>query len=257
MPLFDRSVSPFRLTFAGEKYLEAADIILAAHRRLENQLQEIREENSGRLRLGISVQRAGQVLPLVLPWFAMQYPHVSLELTERGSAHLEELVSRGEVDLALAAIDSTSPRLSYELIEREVTGILAGGSSSLAGRFPPGTAVSVEDAAEDTFISLKEGHSIRVVQDALFRRHGLRPPILLETDSLEVAKRTALGTGSCMLCSDIYVDGMVRRRGAFYPLRDYENHRHFYACYPKGGALPQYAAGFIRIVKQVLEQRER
>ena len=34
-------------TFAGEKYLEAADIILAAHRRLENQLQEIREENSG------------------------------------------------------------------------------------------------------------------------------------------------------------------------------------------------------------------
>ncbi|MCI8657682.1 MAG: LysR family transcriptional regulator [Oscillospiraceae bacterium] len=257
MPLFDRSVSPFRLTFAGEKYLEAADIILAAHRRLENQLQEIREENSGRLRLGISVQRAGQVLPLALPWFAMQYPHVSLELTERGSAHLEELVSRGEVDLALAAIDSTSPRLSYELIEREVTGILAGGSSSLAGRFPPGTAVSVEDAAEDTFISLKEGHSIRVVQDALFRRYGLRPPILLETDSLEVAKRTALGTGSCMLCSDIYVDGMVRRRGAFYPLRDYENHRHFYACYPKGGALPQYAAGFIRIVKQVLEQRER
>ena len=166
-------------------------------------------------------------------------------------------MSRGEVDLALAAIDSTSPRLSYELIEREVTGILAGGSSSLAGRFPPGTAVSVEDAAEDTFVSLKEGHSIRVVQDALFHRYGLRPPILLETDSLEVAKRTALGTGSCMLCSDIYVDGMVRRRGAFYPLRDYENHRHFYACYPKGGALPQYAAGFIRIVKQVLEQRER
>jgi len=197
------------------------------------------------------------VLPLALPWFAMQYPHVSLELTERGSAHLEELVSRGEVDLALAAIDSTSPRLSYELIEQEVTGILAGGGSSLAGRFPPGTAVSVEDAAEDTFISLKEGHSIRVVQDALFHRYGLRPPILLETDSLEVAKRTALGTGSCMLCSDIYVDGMVRRRGAFYPLRDYENHRHFYACYPKDGALPQYAAGFIRIVKQVLEQRER
>ena len=161
--LFDRSVSPFRPTFAGEKYLQTAGIILAASQRLETQIQAIREENSGRLRLGISVQRAGQVLPLVLPWFAMQYPHVSLELTERGSAHLEELVSRGEVDLALAAIDSTSPRLSYELIEREVTGILAGGSSSLAGRFPPGTAVSVEDAAEDTFISLKEGHSLSLI----------------------------------------------------------------------------------------------
>lgn len=253
--LFDRSVSPFRPTYAGEKYLEAANVMLAASERLENQLREIREENSGRLRLGISVQRAGQVLPLALPWFAMQYPHAALEVTERGSADLEELVSRGQVDLALAAIDSTSPRLAYELIEREVIGILAGEGSELASRFPSGTPVRLEEAAGDTFISLQEGHSVRVVQNTLFHRYGLEPKILLETDSLEVAKRVALGTGSCMLCSNIYVDDMVHRHGAFFPLEDYENNRHFYACYPKDDPLPQYAAGFIRIVKQVLEQR--
>ena len=120
--LFDRSVSPFRPTFAGEKYLQTAGIILAASQRLETQIQAIREENSGRLRLGISVQRAMQVLPLALPWFMAQFPHVLLEITERGSAHLEELVLQGQVDLALAAIESTSPRLSYELIEREEIG---------------------------------------------------------------------------------------------------------------------------------------
>ncbi len=254
--LFDRSAAPFRLTFAGEKAVEAAGVMLAAHERLENQLQEIREENSGRLRLGISVQRAGQVLPLALPWFAMQYPHVSLTLTERGSAALEELVSRGEVDLALAAIESTSPQMAYELIEREVIGILAGEGAALSHRFPSGTAVRVEEAAGEVFISLKEGHSVRVVQDMLFRRCGLSPKVLLETDSLEVAKRVALGTGSCMLCSNIYVDDMVRRHGAFFPLEGFENNRHFFACYPKGEPLPRYAAGFIQIVKQVLGQRE-
>ena len=254
--LFDRSVTPFRLTYAGEKALEAADIILAAHRRLENQMQEIRQENSGRLRLGISVQRAGQVLPLVLPWFAMQYPHVSLELTERGSADLEELVSRGEVDLALAAIESTSARLEYRLIEKEVIGILAGRGAALAERYPSGGTVDIEEAASETFISLKAGHSVRVVQDLLFRQHGMDPKILLETDSLEVAKRVALGTGSCMLCSNIYVDDLVQRHGGFYPLAGYENHRQFYACYPKGASLPRYAAGFLEIVARVLEQRK-
>ena len=254
--LFDRSVTPFRLTYAGEKALEAADIILAAHRRLENQMQEIRQENSGRLRLGISVQRAGQVLPLALPWFAMQYPHVSLELTERGSADLEELVSRGEVDLALAAIESTSARLEYRLIEKEVIGILAGRGAALAERYPSGGTVDIEEAASETFISLKAGHSVRVVQDLLFRQHGLDPKILLETDSLEVAKRVALGTGSCMLCSNIYVDDLVQRHGGFYPLAGYENHRQFYACYPKGASLPRYAAGFLEIVARVLEQRK-
>lgn len=254
--LFDRSVTPFRLTYAGEKALDAAGIILAAHRRLENQMQEIRQENSGRLRLGISVQRAGQVLPLALPWFAMQYPHVSLELTERGSADLEELVSRGEVDLALAAIESTSTRLEYRLIEKEVIGILAGRGAALAERYPSGGTVDIEEAASETFISLKAGHSVRVVQDLLFRQHGMDPKILLETDSLEVAKRVALGTGSCMLCSNIYVDDLVQRHGGFYPLAGYENHRQFYACYPKGASLPRYAVGFLEIVARVLEQRK-
>ena len=244
--LFDRSVSPFQLTYAGEKYLQAANTILAANERLENQIQEIREENSGRLRLGISVQRAMQVLPLALPWFAVQFPHVTLEITERGSAHLEELVMKGEIDLALAALESVSPRLTYELIEEEVIGILAGKKSPLTGRYPSGAPVTLDMARDESFVSLK---------DTLFRQYGLTPNVLLETDSLEVARRVALGTGSCMLCSNIYVDDLARQYGAFYPLKDYENHRHFYACYPQGEHLPRYAAGFIQIVSQVLSQK--
>lgn len=253
--LFDRSVSPFQTTFAGEKYLQAADVILAANEKLQNQIREIRQEDSGRLRLGISVQRAMQVLPLALPWFAAQFPNVSLEIVERGSAHLESMVLQGQVDLALAAIESASPRLTYELIEEEVIGILAGAQSHLASLYPDGTPVTLDMAAEDSFVRLKEGHSVRVVHDLLFHRSGLSPKILLETDSLEVARRVALGTGSCMLCANIFVDDLSRRRGAFYPLQDYENHRHFYACYPKGEHLPRYAAGFIQVVSQVLRQK--
>ncbi|WP_160636149.1 LysR family transcriptional regulator [Pseudoflavonifractor sp. 60] len=254
LALFDRSVSPFCLTYAGEKYLQAAEVILAVHERLENQMQEIREENSGRLRLGISVQRAMQVLPLALPWFAAQFPHVTLELIERGSADLEELVVQGKVDLALAAIESTSPRLAYELIEEEVIGILAGKHAGLASKYPNGTPISLDMAGEETFVCLKKGHSIRIVQDDLFRRCGLEPNILLETDSLEVARRVALGTGSCMLCSNIYADDLVRRQGVFYPLRGHENPRHFYACYPKDADLPHYARELIQIVTRVLRQ---
>ncbi len=253
--LFDRSVSPFRPTLAGERYLEAAQIVLAANERPENEIQEIKEENSGRLRLGISVQRASQILPLAMPWFTAQYPKVTLELTERGSAQLEELVRTGEVDLTLAALESVSSHLTYELIDREVIGILAGKNSGLTSHYPGGTSLTLDIAKEETFVSLRKGHSARVVQDTLFARYGLTPKILLETDSLEVARRVALGTGSCMLCSNIYVDDFVLRNGAFYPLKDYENHRHFYACYRKREHLPRYAAGFIRIVSQVLSQK--
>lgn len=252
--LFDRSTLPFQPTYAGEKYLQAAGEILAANARLERQIREIREESRGRLRLGISAQRAIQVLPLVIPWFTVQFPHVTLDVTERDSADLEELILRGEIELALAALGSLSSRLTYELIEEETIGILAGQKSPLASRWPDGTSITLDLVKEETFVCVKEGHSIRTIQNVLFRRYGLTPHILLETDSLEAARRVVLGTGSCMLCSNIYLDELSRRQGAFYPLRDYENHRHFYACYLQGEPLPRYTAGFIRIVSQALQQ---
>lgn len=89
MPLFDRSVSPLKPTSAGECYLHAATIMLNTQEILENELQELREENSGRLRLGISMQRSAQLLPAILPDFFADFPHVNLELREAGSTHLE------------------------------------------------------------------------------------------------------------------------------------------------------------------------
>ena len=252
--LFDRTVSPLRLTYAGEKYLQAAKAMLAANERLENELREIRQENSGLLRLGISVQRAIQILPVALPWFTMQYPKVSIDLREEGSARLEQLLEEGEIDLALAAIESVSPSLSYTLIEKEVVGVLAGKGAAIAQQLPPGTPISLSMIREDAFVSLKPGHSVRVVQDALFHESGMKPQILLETDSLEVAKRVAVQAGACMLCSDIFVDDYARRGGVFYPLMDYENRRHLYACWRKGEKLPRYAEGFIQIVSRILDK---
>ena len=233
-PIFDRSISPLRLTCAGEKYLNAVDRILAVNSELESQLREIREEHSGRLRLGISVTRALQVMPRVLPVFTAKYPEVTLELTESGSATLEELLQNGSIDLALAALESTSTSLAYELIEKETIGILAGKDSNTAKRFAPGTQLSLEQIQGDSFVYLAKGHSFRIIQDKLFRRYGYAPPVLLETDSLEVGRRVAIEAGACMILSNVYADDYVHQRQAkFFTLKDFENNRHFYACYRK------------------------
>lgn len=256
LPIFDRSTSPMRLTYAGEKYLHAAERILAANAELDSQLREIRQEHAGRLRLGISVTRAMQVMPLVMPVFQQQYPNVSLQLTESGSANLEELLRSGSIDLAFAALESTSPSLAYELLEKETIGVLAGRDTAVAQQYPAGTALPLETFRRESFVSLTKGHSSRITQDKLFRKYGLTPNILLETDALEVGRRVALEAGACMLLPSIYIDDYCRqRRGSFYPLADYENHRHFYACYRKDEFVPQYARDFIRITAGALARK--
>lgn len=257
LPIFDRSTSPMRLTYAGEKYLHAAERILAANAELDSQLREIRHEHAGRLRLGISVTRAMQVMPLVMPIFQQQYPNVSLQLTESGSANLEELLRGGSIDLAFAALESTSPSLAYELLEKETIGVLAGRDAAITRRNPNGTALPLEAFRRECFVSLTKGHSSRITQDKLFRKYGLTPSILLETDALEVGRRVALEAGACMLLPSIYIDGYCyQRKGCFYPLADYENHRHFYACYRKDEFVPQYARDFIQITASALARHE-
>ena len=67
-----RYSSLFRVTYADEMYLAAADAILAVNDQLEKQLREIKADHSGRLRLGISVQRSMQILPKVIPAFSAE-----------------------------------------------------------------------------------------------------------------------------------------------------------------------------------------
>ena len=254
-PLFDRSTSPFHLTYAGERYLKAVEAMLDIETRLKEEIESIRRDDGGRLRLGISVTRAMQVLPDVIPIFTKAYPNVTIELTEAASAGLEGLLQKGQIDLALAALEANEANIAYELIEKESIGILAGKGSQLAQLVPSGTPISLEMVEKEAFVSLDTSHSSRIIQDRLFRRYNIRPKILLETSSLEVARRVALKSGACMVLPDVYADEFVfNSGGAFYPLKDYENHRHFYACYRNDENTKKYIRDFVSITTSVLNQ---
>ena len=254
-PLFDRSTSPFHLTYAGERYLKAVEAMLDIETRLKEEIESIRRDDGGRLRLGISITRAMQVLPDVIPMFTKAYPNVTIELTEATSASLEGLLQKGQIDLALAALEANEANIAYELIEKESIGILAGKDSQLAQLVPSGTPISLEMVEKEAFVSLDTSHSSRIIQDRLFRRYNIRPKILLETSSLEVARRVALKSGACMVLPDVYADEFVfNSGGAFYPLKDYENHRHFYACYRNDENTKKYIRDFVSITTSVLNQ---
>ena len=246
--LFERS--PFRPTYAGERYLHAATVMLNTNEILTNELQEIRREGSGRLRLGISRQRAAQLLPDVLPRFSAAYPHVILELREAGSATLERLVQEGEVDLALAATSPSLTGLEYRLIQRETIGILAGRDSALAAQVPSGVAIGLEAVGEGPFISLKPGHNIRIIQDLLFRERSVSPAIYLETDNMETALQVTRTSDCYMLCPNVY----TTPGSCFYPLAGHENLRHFYACTRQGQTVPRFMSCFLELVRECVER---
>ncbi|MEG2349392.1 MAG: LysR family transcriptional regulator substrate-binding protein, partial [Hungatella sp.] len=230
--------------------IESAKQVLTINSNLQREIEEITHEDYGKIRLGIPVQRAMQVIPYVLPKFKTLYPFVSLELFEHGSATTEALILESSLDLACL---TTSPKyndLQYILIEQEDLVLLTGKNSDLAKRIPSGTPIDITEAKNEKFVCSKLGHSVRTTQDRLFASHDIQPEILLETMSIEVAKRTTVACDAVMICPINYIEMSpeMHPHCSVYPIKGIENQRNFYICHRKDLYLTKYMKDFINIL---------
>lgn len=252
MPIFNRGTDPITLTYAGQKYMEAARQILTINTNLQKEINEIHNEDYGTIRLGIPVQRAMQVLPYVLPKFIQKYPHVEIEIAEHGSATIESLVIEGAVDFACLTTSPRHEELEYILVENEDVVLLTGKDSDIAKRIPAGTPIDITEAKDEMFINIREGHSVRKTQDLLFVRKNMHPKILLETMSIEVAKRTAIACNAVMICPQNYIEMTpeLLPQCVMYPLLDIDSKRHFYICHRKDRYLTKNMRDFIYMLTE-------
>ncbi len=255
-PIFDRSSATIALTPAGELYVNAAKQITAISANLDKQIEELENEQFGVLRLGITVQRGMEVLPLLYPRFKKRFPHVDLELHEQGSETMEKSVLGRDVEIAMLTTSPKYEELIYDLIQQETMVLLVNKSCALARRIKPGTPIDIREAADETFVCSARGHSARAILDSLLIVRDMHPKIGLETISIEVGKNVVAASPVVMACPDAYADLSNSEAAPYYvyPLLGVENPRHFYACYRKDLYLTKYMRGFLDILHETGNQ---
>ena len=253
-PIFTRDTRHIELTHVGKLYIESVRQIQMIDQSLHARVSDSKDEVVGTFRLGISVQRGLQLLPLVIPEFIARYPLVRIQLREEGSGMLERRVLEGQCDLGFVTTASKRDQLTYALIENEQLMLVAATTTELARRFPDGTPIDIAEAQHENFVSMTEGHSVRAIQDKLFEKYGLSPQILLETHNMEAAKRIAARANAVFLVPSAYVSNTIEDRELMhiYPITNAEFAHHFYVCYRKGKHLPRYELDFVRLVCSVL-----
>ena len=249
-PIFDRTTDPISLTFAGQRYVEAAQAMLDIDRNLRAEIAETKKEVHGRMRVGISSQRGIQLLPLIIPEFIKRYPFVKIDLIEYGSDTLERLTSEGQCDLGLITTTQKPNRLNYVLIENEQVILMAARSTEFAHRHADGEPIDISDAVGERFVCMTEGHSVRTIQDRLFERYRIKPTVILETTNMEAGKHVAARANAVMLIPQVYVVNSMelKYRVQCHPIKNNDYERHFFLCYRKGMYLTRYMEDFVRIV---------
>ena len=136
------------------------------------------------------------------------------------------------------------------LIENEQLVLMAARSTELAHRHADGEPIDITEAASERFVSMREGHSVRIIQDRLFERNNMSPVTIMETNNMEAAKHVAARANAVMLIPLVYVSNSMELlyRVQCHPIRNNDYERHFYLCYRKGMYLSRYMEDFVRIV---------
>lgn len=124
--LFDRSVQPVQLTYAGERYIAGMRNINAMQTQLQNELEDISNMKKGRLIVGVPGTRGTRWLPYILPTFLRDYPGIDIRVVEGTTGSLENALMHESVDVVIASsLPQMVVGLDYEVLHQEPLMILA------------------------------------------------------------------------------------------------------------------------------------
>jgi len=122
----------------------------------------------------LAVLAASNILPELLSSFRREYPHISFNLIQ----HFSNSITKPDFDLCISSsntiLDGTN---SIPLITEEIF-LAVPVEHPLANR----SSIRLSEVANDDFISLKPGQSLREITDIFCRYAGFTPKVIFESD---------------------------------------------------------------------------
>ena len=266
MPLFDRGTRPLTLTLAGQIYIETVRQAMFLEQDMIRQMEDVRRLNTGSLCIGGSHYLNSYILPQVLTGFSRQYPGIQLQLVERSSAHLAQMLADRQLDLTfncdpaflenfqrfpafydhiLLAVPKEDP-INQGLMRAALTSRDIVKKRHLKKSCP---TVDLAQFKELEFLLLSPGNNLHDRGRQLFQEAGFDPKIKMEISQLATAYHLAEHGLAATFISDRLVIG-ERDSLCYYKLDSHLSERLFYILLPERKYISFAVRTFIEYFKE-------
>ncbi|MER8004251.1 LysR substrate-binding domain-containing protein [Streptomyces sp. NPDC094149] len=184
--LFRRARGNITLTDAGEALLPLARRILADADTARQEVQELAQLRSGRVRLGATPSLCTGLLPDVLRAFHDRYPGIRLLIEEGGSHDLVRELARGALDLALVVLPLPTPSPALTTVEllREDLVVVSSPEAPAPGG-PGRRTVRISDLEGERLVMFRHGYDLRELTVAACRAEGFEPGFAVEGGEMD------------------------------------------------------------------------
>lgn len=189
MKIFDRSTTPIALTPFGKTYVKAAQEILNINKSVLQKSQDMKNGDTGLLRLGVTNFGASQRLPKMLPQFMKKYPGIEVTLTEDKGKILEEELLKGHLDLLVLNGPVDEDKIKFVPLKTDSLYLVTPPEKyTLEGCEKSFEALYKKyDLKSEAFILLNQGQKLRKLTENIFCDYNITPNIKLEMKNIDGA----------------------------------------------------------------------
>lgn len=258
--LFDRSRTPIRLTYAGERYIESMKNILAMKFQLDKEIEDITNLKRGRLAVGIPDSRSADWLSQILPPYLNSYPGIDVKVFEDTSSVLEQAILKENIDLSVVGtLPILLPGIEYETIaEEQLMIVMPSNHSIFKSKVPPDVPnllhyLNPQRLQGQPYVSVMPEQGLYRAAKQIFDRYGLRPKTVLEISNTSTAFYLASGgLGFTIAPVRSIASEKYLRKPVYCTVDDPPFQRTIIVSYKKDRLLSTAARQFIDVTKRVV-----
>ena len=259
LELFDRTGNNVRLTDAGMEYTAAGRKIIDIEHQLMLKFDDLRDEKTGSVRIGVSPYRSMCILPVVIAEFRKKYPNIQVIIDERVGQELTDGAERGEYDLCICQAPVNNRLFeSEEMYTDECVMIVPLGSEldkelkqkavKAEGRAYP--AIDLKALERQQFVTLYESQHMQRILTEVCAEYGITVKTAVTCTGLSsVLNMVRAGVGSAMVPLSLvkYDDHGV----GIYSINQETPLRDIVVAYRKGQVLNGPLTYMVELLKKI------
>ncbi|RXT06555.1 LysR family transcriptional regulator [Ammoniphilus sp. CFH 90114] len=182
--LFNRSSQGISLTIAGETFLPYAQKLLQYQQEGMLSVDNVKNHYKGELSFSSVLIAANYIIPDIIHQFHYLYPQIKTTIHTGHSKDILNMVLERQVPLGIARSISHPLIESMHLIDDEMI-LVVYPQHHYSSR----DTISIEEVATEPLILFNRGSLDWTLIHSAFKRLAIKPNVIMEVDSIEVAKK--------------------------------------------------------------------
>ena len=263
LKLFQKVGQKYKLTYAGERYVEKANQIIQMKNDLDAELLDIIKRDVGVLNVAFPNMRCTYMLPCTLPVFKKRHPNVKVNVFEGSSDENDRRLLDGHVDVAFySKPNSLNPLIEYETLWEEEM-LICTCKDHPIGHFAqhnPSSRYPKLDPAvlkNELLLQMMPDQRTRQITDDYLRDYSLKFENTMYTSNLPaIIELVSIGYGVSFIFESHLKHHVVTQPIDCYSFGEQKTSSDFVAAYRKGGYISSYLRDYIEIARQSFEEEE-